>query len=230
MKKVICMLFLVGSVACSTEDSPEDARSGNAALKSTASDDSEAANLANPFDDRGVAYLQLADYYEALDTKPSGNTAIIDALEAIAVSLNISSQEYDPEVSQGIHEIKQLSASQPQTVLEGLNISSEGRGHLRAVLNELKALKDQEAGYDAVYNALVNREQSILESSLVLKDKETLLSTLSILRYSVYSKSRRKRKDRDWELSVGNVMATSYGAVSSRPNAIISGVASEYIN
>lgn len=230
MKKVFYMLFLLAGIACSNDDPAESSNSGNIALKTTIADDSEAANMANPYDDRGKAYLQLLDSYKALQTLPTGDTEIIASIEAIAASLGIADSSYDPTISQNIRHVKQLSISNLDSAIAGLNITTSAQAQLYMLLNELTGLKQQDASYDTVYAVLINREQAILQSGLPSHDTAVLLSTLSIVRHSVYSKSRRKRRDRDWELSVGNVMAAAYGAKTSRPNAIISGGASEFIN
>jgi len=230
MKKNIYMLFLIGGIACSTEDPSEVYNSGSLTLKTLVAENSEAASSSNPYDDRGKAYLQILDSYEALEKDSADDLSIITTLETIAIGLGVSDHSYNPLVSQNIRQIKSLSHSNIDDALTGLNVSASGKALLISTVNELILLKNLDASYDAVYTSLINQEQTVLHSALSPHDTEVLLTTFSIVRYSIYNKSRRKRKDRDWELSVGNVIATAYGAVASRSNAIISGAISEYIN
>ena len=224
------MLFLAGGVACSNDASFENDQRAKIAKKNNTSDDSQAANIANPFDNRGLAYLQLLDSYEALNDKPLGNAEIIDIITLLATNMGIVDHYYDPAISLNITTIKLLSSTNLSGAIAGLPVSSVAQVRLQTLLGQLKVLKQQDAPYGDVYTTLLTMEQGIQQSVLPSHDTEVLLTTLAIVRYSVYNKSRRKRKDRDWELSVGNVMATAYGAAVSTPNAVISSVASEYIH
>jgi hypothetical protein len=228
MRHLLYMFSLLAITACSNEDMADSAPSSPKTLKSTITVD-EGANPANPFDATGRNYLALHDAYEALPQKPLGNEAIILSFENIALSLGVSGEVYDPVVSQAISAVKNQATTNLNASISNLSISSSAKNHLISILNLLESLKQNDEGYDAVYSDLVEFEGTILSSALTVKDKQVLLTTLAITRYAIYNTSRKKRRDRDWELSVGNIMATAYGAVASEPNAVISGAASGFI-
>jgi hypothetical protein len=146
----------------------------------------------------------------------------MELLETIGGNIGFLNANYIPESLLSIDTVQQLSIDDLNLSISQSGLSSGAQSLLLNCINGLLYLKAQDASYDEAYAYLVNFEASVLASNLSSYEKEILLSTLSIVRYDIYNTSARKKKDRDWELSVGNFMATTYGAKKSMPNAIIS--------
>lgn len=230
MKYFIYIPFLLSLFSCSTEEPVITTPSNKIVFKTLASDDGEASNAANPYDNYGKSYLYLYDAYERLKPKPVDNINIIASIENIAIGLNLLGDEYNPRAYQNIEDIKQLATNNTILAIQGLNIHPNAKTDLTTIINLLVSLKAGNAPYDTVYSDLLQKEAAVLLSDLPQKDKEVVLTTLAIVRHDIYNKSRKKRKDRDWEISVGNFLMIAYGAEVSFSNAVINGAAAEFID
>lgn len=215
------MLFLI-STACSTDNTEENNFEPNQNAKKTSLAISNVTNSANPYDHAGESYLSLLDNYEAFHPKPDNASEVIEVLETLGGNLGIINAGYIPEDMQSINAVHQLSVDDLSLALSQSGLSSQAQTLLLNCITGLLQLKEQDATYDDAYAYLISFESSVASSNLSLTEKAILLSTLSIVRYDIYNDSARKKKDRDWELSVGNFMATAYGAIQSISNAVIS--------
>ena len=215
------------STACSTDTAGEfniaqNRVEQNPVTKKTGVENTIVSNASNPYDHIGEAYLSLLDNYESFEPKPESSSDVIELLEAIGGNIGFINADYTPENLLSIDTVQQLSVDNLNLAISQSGLSSEAQSLLINCITGLLYLKEQDASYDEAYAYLVNFESAVLASILSPDEKEILLSTLSIVRYDIYNASARKKKDRDWELSVGNFMATTYGAKKSLPNAIIS--------
>lgn len=227
MRNLSFLMLLLISTACSTDtvgefnDGQNDVIQSHIAKK-TGVVDNIVANASNPYDHIGEAYLSLLDNYESVDPKPESSSDVMELLETIGGDIGFLSTDYTPESLLSIDTVQQLSIDDLNLALSQSGLSSGAQSLLLNCITGLLYLKEQDASYDEAYAYLVNFESAVQASNLSSDEKEILLSTLSIVRYDIYNSSARKKKDRDWELSVGNFMATAYGAKKSQPNAIIS--------
>lgn len=229
MKHFIYLAVLASMAACSTEEATTTESAGKSAFKNLDADDDGVANAANPYDNSGTSYLLLNDAYESTIGKPTDNTAVLNAIEGLASGLNLLKPSYNASLSQNIEGSRDFAETNSVAFIQGLDLQPETKGYLTTTLNQLANLKSNDVTYDSVYTALVTTEEAIDASTISQDDKQVLLTTLSIVRYSLYNKSRRKRRDRDWEISVGNFLMIAYGATESEPNALINGVATDFI-
>lgn len=227
MRNLSFLLLLLMSTACSTDTAEEINATQNRAVqnhgtKKTGLASNTVSNAANPYDHIGETYLSLLDHYESVDPKPESSSEVMELLETIGGNIGFLSSDYTPESLLSIDTVQQLSIDNLNLALSQSGLSSEAQALLLNCITGLLELKEQDAAYDEAYACLVSFESSVLASNLSSVEKQILLSTLSIVRYDIYNTSAREKKDRDWELSVGNFMATTYGAKQSLPNAIIS--------
>lgn len=119
--------------------------------------------------------------------------------------------------------INQLLLNADQDFLSDLTLagySGKGKLYLQVLKAELTSLKLANSTYEAVYSVLQETEAAILGENLSPGEEEALLITTSILRYSLYNDTKRKRRDRDWEWSTANIAATSTGSMVSVPDAV----------
>ncbi|WDO12336.1 hypothetical protein MH928_13505 [Flavobacterium sp. WW92] len=95
------------------------------------------------------------------------------------------------------------------------DLSAEAVTFLTDFLQEFQAIHDRDAQLVLVGSALPNAQA---DTALTPGDKEILLTVLSITEASLlYGK---ERKDKDWETSVGNIVAAARGAQHGTPYAL----------
>jgi hypothetical protein len=209
-------MLLFTAAACSSDMADQNPVAGKTAAQKKLLI-SEAANTSNPYDHSGVSYLSLLDSYDNYIPKPGNSTALASVLEEIGADLGFLNG-YVTEPVSSIEALQQLSSADLAAALTQSGLSSQAQNLLLGCINGLQYLKNQDAAYEEAYSYLVSYEAAVEQSVLSAAEKEILLSTLSIVRFDIYNSSARKKKDRDWDLSV----ATTYGAIKSTPNAVIS--------
>jgi len=230
MKRIIYAAVLFGLIACSTDNENYFDKRDSIVLKTNTASADEAANPENPYDAAGSNYLLLLDAYNALANKPVTDSAILDSLEILADNLTILSNDYENISVEQIVAIKQLANSNMTQALNTLSLSQDGQQYISALVAALTEQKTADADFGLLNAEMQLMEKEVLNSGLSTAEKQVVLVTFAIVRYEAYDKSRRKRRDRDWELSVGNIIATAHGATESVPNAIISGAVLQYLN
>lgn len=228
MKNILFALAVPLLAGCSAEEF--SSTSGLASFSKSALDDAEAANPANPYDSAGQHYLDLSDAFGALADVPVQDAEIISSAENLAWTMPLAMGGYNTAVSQNIKALRDLGNANPSAAFLGVPTSLAFRTQLQDGIASLALLKNSDAGFGEVYTLLLACETSALNSGLSQKEKEALLSTYSIIRYSLYNSSRRKRKDRDWELLVGNYAGIAYGAAESTANAIVAALLCETLS
>ncbi len=102
----------------------------------------------------------------------------------------------------------------PETSLNRIvlnsHLSNSAKTSLSNFINSLLLLEDED--YTAIYEFIVLYETTVIENTLFnSEDKRIILTTTSIARYSSYY--QKGRKDKDWEILVGNIVATVSGAL-----------------
>ncbi|SEP06628.1 hypothetical protein [Flavobacterium sp. fv08] len=226
MKNLPLIFVLLIGGACTT-DTVEESYANDIAKK-TGSADSVVSNSLNPYDHIGESYLALLDHYHSTDPKPEIPIEVLALLETIGEDMNILTSDYNPVSLPTVSNADQYT-DYSQAVAE-LGLSIQAQDLLITCIEGLLDLKQQDATYEEAYVYLVSFESAVSASSLSSEEKEILLSTLSIVRYDIYNSSGRKKKDRDWELSVGSFIATTEAAEESLPNAIIIAGMSSILN
>lgn len=82
---------------------------------------------------------------------------------------------------------------------------------------------------EALLEIISFEENIIMDIILSTKEKEIILMVSTIAKYSIYDNG--DRKDKDWDLSVGNIVATINGAVNNNHNALLFAlIAKIYLN
>lgn len=82
---------------------------------------------------------------------------------------------------------------------------------------------------EALLEIISFEENIIMDIILSTKEKEIILMVSAIAKYSIYDNG--DRKDKDWDLSVGNIVATINGAVNNNHNALLFAlIAKIYLN
>lgn len=166
--------------------------------------------LENPFDKTGRIYNEILDIFCHNDFK-------LNSIEGAAILIDSVAMAYP--------ELRSLSADgrlhgktqEMQWIINHDDPINEAI--LNSTLNEAARMSFSgfvqsftlvaDAPNESVHSMIVSYEQCILHSSKFSgNDKRIILTTTSIVRYSV----ERKRKDKDWDTSVTKIVSASLGA------------------
>ncbi|WP_348811289.1 hypothetical protein [Flavobacterium maritimum] len=195
MKKfLLCLVLPFLVISCSTESDFNPSENSNASGPGLSADSPIPQNSSNPFDKIGKEYYDSVGKYLKNNKVPNDNQVISDQMKLIISSEELALIITDPE--------NKLIATVERSIL-----SREAKIHLEQFVNTL--LKRQNREYKTVYNDIVSYETAIQESkTLNEQEKEIILTTTSITRYSLYAETE-EHKDRDWETSVANKQANT---------------------
>jgi len=235
MKKIVTIAVIAFTFyACTDDESVPGQKTdpaGKASLKKSTAE--SPANPLNPNDSIGALYGLLYENYEPVTT----GTVFTDSLAADVLSFALQEDDFaglatgespllQAVVVQGVYD----SASQNfDSALSQTSLSAAGRASLASLAATFSVLKEAGAGFDAVHEAITNYEQGIgTDASLPEGDRALLFTTAALLRYELDVQRRKKRKDRDWEMSVGHIAAAAYGASEGAPEAILYGLITAY--
>lgn len=118
------------------------------------------------------------------------------------------------------------------SAISQLELSSEGQNLLTTLLNEILKLKKEGATYEEVHAYLVDFQNKVMASNISSNEKEAILPSLSVVQYDFYASTEADggRKDRDWELSVGNFKVTGNSTTESTSDTIVNTDVSETLN
>lgn len=223
MKKIfIVMVFPLLTLSCTPEqESQEFARHNFEVMKSGG----DASNSANPYDYLGRVRNTLLD--SVLVTYPSSAS-----LEELVSRVN--------GLANGFQEFNALKTSAYQNLtVSGLSYYLQYSGSVQGLAQELP-LTGSKDGFVSFSQGLLSRsddsfednlswitayEAAVMSSDYTEAEKKILLITTAIERYAVYA--RKKPKDKDWDLLIGNIMATSQGAALDPATAVLYSVAFE---
>ena len=221
MKKILLCGVLVSFITLlSSCDSEELTSSHQQQLKKT----SPSVRSDNPFDAIGVLHNVLFDAYVASNNRD-------DTIEGIAVKINELITGYsnlEPTtiaINAGFTDRVEQILNYPEHSLD-IIVSEVGLSvRVKTKLNDLIELVSgvTTSGYPETGVDIISYEEDIItDVSLTPEEKEVVLTVSSIVKYSIYDNG--DRKDKDWDLSVGNIVAAAYGAAHSGQDALLMGL------
>lgn len=178
----------------------------------------------NPYDEVGLLYNVLFDTYLTLEHT-------VDSIEDIAIEVNRLITIYtsleqttipvNSEFTDWIEQIVNNPEDELDVIVSETDLSIRAKAKLNNLINLVSGVTI--TNYDETLITIISYEKEIIiDVSLTLKEKEIILTVSSILKYSLYDNG--DRKDKDWDLSVGNIVATVYGATHSRQDALLMGL------
>lgn len=116
-------------------------------------------------------------------------------------------------------------------VINSSSLSVYARSSLKTFVENLQFITDDEKDYEPIYHFIAAYEADVLgDTSLTPKDKEVILITTSIARFSVYAKKKRPKKneDPDWAWLTANIMVGADGAdiglAEAVSHAVVAGI------
>ncbi len=221
MKKILLCGVLVSFITLlSSCDSEELTSNHQQQLKKT----SPSARSDNPFDAIGVLHNVLFDAYAASNNRD-------DTIEGIAVKINeliighSNLEQTTIAINAGFTDRVEQILNYPEYSLD-IIVSEVGLSvRVKTKLNDLIELASgvTTSGYPETGVDIISYEEDIItDVSLTPEEKEVVLTVSSIVKYSLYDNG--DRKDKDWDLSVGNIVAAAYGAAHSGQDALLMGL------
>lgn len=184
-------------------------------------------NMANEFDSSGQLHNEISEAYLAGNTSETTTAAILGRIETIANANSdfnaLKTGYYSPSTSR-LDYIFSNQYSCYLDIISNSSMSLKGKLSLSEFLASVMLQRDQGQPYEMIYEFIISYESSILADPLLTgSDRRIILTTASITRYSFYfaQKHKKKPRDRDWDISWGNIVAGTEGDESSMAKAII---------
>lgn len=178
-------------------------------------------NYINPYDTIGKLQNYILDIY--LSTNHNHNTieeinGEVQTMVSIYGNSNIGNT-----VQLSLTSINQINnplnttESNLNTIIGNSQLTSQAKISLSGFINSLFLLVDEE--YEDIHEFIIAYELGTINNSEFNdEDKRIILTTSSLSRYSFYYE--KKRKDKDWETSVGNIMSGISGALENSLTAL----------
>lgn len=229
MKPYILLFAFLCFISCTTENVPVlDNPVADTGINSKAKKVSFPANPSNPYDFVGYTYAAILD--QLIDYPQNWSMANIFSLcEDNTAFQQMYSSGYVAMTDAELLSVFTAAELDIDQYIDSTALSEEGKNLLRSLVDNLVAIKTRDEQYDIAYNFLTGFENDIELSDLDSDDKHVLLVTCSILRHGYYMESRKRRRDRDWELSIGHIAATSYGAEIGEANSITAALGGRFV-
>ena len=197
-----------------------------------------ARNMDNPYDSAGLLFDELfSAYYESVPL-PSSTADIVSRVNKIAEE-NVTFQSLKP-----FDYFAPSASSTASSLLGELNsvenfianssLSTKGRTEFATFINTVDSLANKVGDYHNVYSYIIAFERTtLIDSVLSNMDKEVLLTTSSISRFSAYRKTKKpkKKEDPEWDLLVTHLTAGASGAeldvCTANARALATGIAGQ---
>lgn len=189
-------------------------------------------NPSNPKDQVGSIYSVLYDGYYPDSTRVLYGTlpdiATYASEEEPYEQLDQSGSEL-PADSTILETIILTAASNPELAFSYSALTTNGRASLMGITTPLSEMYEANIPYQQVYDVIVSYEEGIVsDAQLTTTDRSILLTTMAVVRQDATARKPRKRKDRDWEFSIGHIAATAYGASESEASAVLYGLGATF--
>lgn len=179
-------------------------------------------NPENVYDYAGKLHNDLLETYLAGNYQYSTIAQISEQVEAIAAANSeVALLNLEPNLPADLEEIQEI-INNPQAKLDeaiaNSSMTSAAKNSLTGFMNAT-LLWENEA-YGVIYQSIVSYESSVMgNSNLSDEDKRIILTTSSIVRYSLYYDTQPPH-DEDWESNVGNRVGGVSGAIDNSFTAI----------
>ncbi|GEP49811.1 hypothetical protein FNO01nite_04830 [Flavobacterium noncentrifugens] len=236
MKKIIiCLTIVFTAISCETENeysNPSENAKDTVAYSKAG--DTEPQNPSNPYDMAGQVHNQIAEHYIGGPSSPPRIllAEYVDGLALQNPDFAMLGNDYMPISLPGIVYILNNSDKTAAEALGTFEMSNSLKQGLLAFIQQVAALGRQNKDYSEIYNYIVSYETGIIAgTALKPEDKKAILTLTSITRYSSYfaKKQKQKPRDRDWDVSVGCLVACLSGTTESTQRAVTKSLVSEIL-
>jgi hypothetical protein len=185
------------------------------------------ANPANPYDAAGALRNRILSKAFTDFPQGAGTTELLESMRLTADSdSDFETLKTASYKALSNDTLGRYLGSPPQVAqaVALLPMSQKGKADFTSFLNGLLALQAQD--YETLQAYIRNFEDTLLSSgSYSAGEKKLMLTVSSLERYSEYY--RRKPKDKDWDLLLGNLIAGVEGVAYDQATAVFNSAAVE---
>ena len=225
---ILCFAVVAFFTSCSVND---EVPSGNTEQIddgiSARFGDTLPQNSDNDFDIAGKIHNELVNAYYGQSNFPSttsGISLVVDSLASLNTNfVSIRGIGYSQVPVLRVEYLLTNRDSCVTRVLNSSRLSLYARSSFKEFIGELGVLIDGGSNYVSAYNFISSFEAEVLSDTLLTAhDKEVILTTTSIARYTVYMKRKKPKKneDPDWYWLIANIVAGADGADIGMAEAI----------
>ena len=221
----LCFLSVVLFVACSDEE--KETTQEPVLNVSVSKTSSTPANPFNPYDEVGAIYAETMSVYYAKDTHPVEVDSVLHEVEDIAFTLPAFSSfsgSYVSPTPAAIDSILTAPSDRLGASILDPTLSLKAQQRLSSFVDTALLYATDESDYAVFYAHATSFEFEVhSDFGYTTYDKQVLLISSSILRYTVYAKKKKPKKNTDpeWDLMVGNFTAAIEGAKISKGTAAV---------
>lgn len=217
MRSLLFISVFITLLSCSQEGADIQQPTTEASAMRMSKD--SPSNAVNPYESSGHLFDALFDLYYSGDSLAATTEDIVARVELLAAShpefLSMQSLTYEQVSPVKIDYLLSNPASCVNDMLQSSQLSGRGRERLKDFINTVVPLCSSSTEYDPIYDYIADFEDATLGDSLLTdKDKQVILTTASITRYSAYKarKKPKKRNDPEWDMLITHVTAGAEGA------------------
>jgi hypothetical protein len=178
-------------------------------------------NPANIYDLAGKLHNDILDVYLAGNYQYNTIAQISQQIEAIAAENNdLMLLNLGTNLPINLDVIQEI-VNNPQTKLDeaiaNSTMTNVAKSSLSSFMDDV--LLWESNPYEEIYQSIVAYESSVIANAEFNdEDKRIILTTSSIVRYSLYYV--KERKDEDWDSSIGNRVGGLSGAIDNSSSAV----------
>jgi hypothetical protein len=191
-------------------------------------------NQANPYDIAGQLHNDITEAY--LNSVPITTTTAntIAAVEAIANAnpafLSVKPGSYVSPTAARIDYITGNEVTAASQIIANAALSQKAKLSLSDFIDTLMDYREANVPYETIYQYIIAYETMVVNDTLLTaNDKKIMLTTSSISRYGFYLRKKRPR-DRDWDISWGNIVAGIEGIGEDMAKAIVMSAATGIVH
>ncbi|RAR46463.1 hypothetical protein [Flavobacterium lacus] len=185
------------------------------------------SNPFNPYDEVGAVYGDLMAIYYDKDSVVTELDSLLHSVETIAFSLpafsTVSSTYVSPTVS-AIDSILAAPNDRLAACIMDSSLSLAAQLRLTAFANTALVYALDSSEYHVFYDHATAFELEVQSDfGYTAFDKQVLLTSSAIFRYTVYAKKKKPKKNTDpeWDLMVGNFTGAIEGAKVGKGTAVV---------
>jgi hypothetical protein len=178
-------------------------------------------NPANIYDLAGKLHNDILDVYLAGNYQYNTIAQISQQIETIAADnndvmlLNLGTNL--PINLDVVQEIVNNPQAKLDEVIANSTMTNTAKGSLSSFMNDVLLWENH--SYEEIYQSIVTYESAVMTNAEINnEDKRVILTTSSIVRYSIYYDLIQK--DKDWDTSVGHRVGGLSGAIDNSSTAI----------
>lgn len=195
MKNLLIIVFFCLFISCTTEN--DNAAFENLNYKSIVGRENSSLSQNNSaskkFNDALAAYLQNNRYPDSVEELSNLIQFISDQFPRSNIAKSITPEQIIRINSDPLNELSMA--------LENSVLGIETKAKLETFIKDLIDLQGKD--YQKILNYIVTFEDEVLKNKVLTdQEKESILAVSTVTIYSFQEES--KRKDKDWETSVGN--------------------------